>query len=471
MKSVTETFGYDSQNRLTGVWPHAMDAATTTEGVFPATDQTVAYTSFDKVSKVKQGNDSLCYTYGYDHQRIFMEEHVGITSRAKRYVGNCEYITETNGNITDTQWLTYLSGPTGVYAVVMTKSGSDQIFFVLKDNLGSWTAITDENGTVEQRLSYDPWGRRRNTTNFGYGNASHTFDRGYTLHEHYDDFDLINRNGRMYDPVVSSFLSVDQYVQSPENAQGFNRYAYCMNNPLRYIDPSGWRAGGGIVGYTPNSFSNANDPYAFVEHGCFLEPRDLGLRQLPYSDPIITWMEGNERNPGGNGGGNNGKGNPIIFVLLDYQKKYQHYLQSDLKGCKIATARAYYQYFSEEDLGEATFSTIANGLGAVDGNVTIKEYYEECGLNVEDGMSVDIIEIGENLEEGHPYSIILKGEHIQGMTDIDHVVTMIGIYKEQNEPLKVFIKDPLQKDGQYFNWIEFRQNIKDAYFITGLKNH
>lgn len=45
----------------------------------------------------------------------------------------------------------------------------------------------------------------------------------------------------MYDPVISSFLSVDRYVQQPENSQGFNRYAYCMYNPLKYVDPSGWR--------------------------------------------------------------------------------------------------------------------------------------------------------------------------------------------------------------------------------------
>ena len=52
-------------------------------------------------------------------------------------------------------------------------------------------------------------------------------------------------NGRMYDPAMSSFLSPDRYVQNPWSAQGFNRYAYCMYNPLRLTDPTGWLAGGG----------------------------------------------------------------------------------------------------------------------------------------------------------------------------------------------------------------------------------
>ena len=338
MRNLQETFTYDLQNRLTEVRlgtvqtgtsaydgygrmtaktadgqavfsnavysttakPHAMDAAETLSGVFPSQPQSISYTCFDKVSQIVQGNKSLNYTYGYDHQRIFMEEHVGNSVRTKRYVGNCEYVTETSGNTTTQKWLTYLTGPTGVYAVVVTENNANTIHYILKDNLGSWTTIASGTGTVEQRLSYDAWGNLRNPNTWtGDFIGTPMFDRGYTGHEHLYSFGLINMNGRMYDPVMSCFLSVDQYVQSPENAQGFNRYAYCMNNPLRYVDPSGWTKVNQAVGYTPNSFSNANDPYAYCRRP--LEPRDIGLRELSTSDPIITWMEGNEQRGGGSG--------------------------------------------------------------------------------------------------------------------------------------------------------------------------
>jgi len=46
-------------------------------------------------------------------------------------------------------------------------------------------------------------------------------------------------NGYVYDPVISSFLSVDNYVQCSDFLQSFNRYAYCLNNQLRYVDPDG----------------------------------------------------------------------------------------------------------------------------------------------------------------------------------------------------------------------------------------
>lgn len=46
-------------------------------------------------------------------------------------------------------------------------------------------------------------------------------------------------NARLYDPATSRFLSPDPYVQTPEQSQNFNRYSYCMNNPLKYTDKNG----------------------------------------------------------------------------------------------------------------------------------------------------------------------------------------------------------------------------------------
>ncbi len=47
-------------------------------------------------------------------------------------------------------------------------------------------------------------------------------------------------NGRVYDPQTGRFLSTDPVVQDPENMQNYNRYSYCLNDPLIYIDPSGY---------------------------------------------------------------------------------------------------------------------------------------------------------------------------------------------------------------------------------------
>ena len=80
------------------------------------------------------------------------------------------------------------------------------------------------------------------------------FSRGYTGHclsrssgKHLDQFDLINMNGRIYDPLLGRFLSADKYVQNPFGSQSYNRYSYVVNNPLKYTDPSGWKLQHDIV--------------------------------------------------------------------------------------------------------------------------------------------------------------------------------------------------------------------------------
>jgi RHS repeat-associated protein len=85
-------------------------------------------------------------------------------------------------------------------------------------------------------------GRRRNPTTWTYTSVPQPvlIDRGFTGHEHYDNFGLIDMNGRMYDPVLGRFLGVDPIVQDAGNSQNLNGYGYCLNNPLKYTDPSGF---------------------------------------------------------------------------------------------------------------------------------------------------------------------------------------------------------------------------------------
>jgi RHS repeat-associated protein len=119
--------------------------------------------------------------------------------------------------------------------------------------------VTSSTGAVLDRLSYDPWGKRRNAT----GNAAPSgawsmyavtgtgpltarvplanwrVKRGFTGHEHLDEWGLINMNGRVYHPDLGRFLSADPDVQFPQSTQGLDRYSYVQNHPLSATDPSG----------------------------------------------------------------------------------------------------------------------------------------------------------------------------------------------------------------------------------------
>jgi RHS repeat-associated protein len=109
--------------------------------------------------------------------------------------------------------------------------------------LGNITHQVNTSNTVVAEYNFDAWGRRRSADDWSStldANDLPLFaDRGFTAHEHLPWFNLINMNGRLYDPLVGRFLSPDNYVQAPGYTQSFNRYSYCLNSPLKYTDPSG----------------------------------------------------------------------------------------------------------------------------------------------------------------------------------------------------------------------------------------
>jgi RHS repeat-associated protein len=227
--------------------PHAITSAVNTANAFPIEEQIAEYTSYEQLKSLTQGALGLSITYGHHHQRIKQEHTVQKNMIRKLWAGACEYITQ-NGQTTT---LTYLSSPDGLYGLHrILPDGSENIHYLHTDHtstalstgLGSWTAVTDETGTVIDEQSYDAWGNRRNPETWrAYTStpASPLFDRGFTGHEHLDGFQLINMNGRMYDPVVSRMLAPDNFVQTPDFSQNFNRYSYALNNPLMFTDPSG----------------------------------------------------------------------------------------------------------------------------------------------------------------------------------------------------------------------------------------
>ena len=116
---------------------------------------------------------------------------------------------------------------------------------LIRDHQGSILLITVRGGAVQAEYRYDPWGGRldpETRTYYAPGEEPELmFGRGYTGHEHLPEYGLIHMNARLYDPQTGRFLSPDPYVQDPANTQSYNRYAYALNNPLRYIDPSGER--------------------------------------------------------------------------------------------------------------------------------------------------------------------------------------------------------------------------------------
>ncbi|HTY48191.1 MAG TPA: RHS repeat-associated core domain-containing protein, partial [Steroidobacteraceae bacterium] len=122
---------------------------------------------------------------------------------------------------------------------------SPTVQYVTGDHLGSTATITDKNGNLILAESFSPWGARRSPANWTVRQSAAdaallatTMRQGFTGHEHVDNLDQINMNGRMYQGA--GFMSPDPHITDPTNPQDYNRYAYVENNPLTFIDPSGF---------------------------------------------------------------------------------------------------------------------------------------------------------------------------------------------------------------------------------------
>ena len=223
------TYAYEDPQHL-----HAVTKVDNTAPLIPETRQDITYTPFNKVFSIIEGDNQLLFTYGTANQRVKTEYYDNDIQKIKYFAGNYEQEI-INGN---TRELHYIAGPMGLAAIYVKNNGTDSMYYTHTDHLGSITEITDNTGTLLQRMQYDAWGKRSFITN-NIGINNFLFDRGYTGHEHLDQFALINMNGRLYDPLLGRMLSPDNYVQNATGTQGFNRYSYAMNNPMVYVDPDG----------------------------------------------------------------------------------------------------------------------------------------------------------------------------------------------------------------------------------------
>jgi RHS repeat-associated protein len=217
--------------------PHALTSISGTPSLISSDEQTITYTDFKKVKQITEDNNVVNISYGVDDQRVksILTQPSGTLTRY--YMGN--YEEEIRGG--NTRKLHYISGGNGLAAIYVQNAGYDTLYYVHTDYQGSIIAVSLPNGTVRERYAYDPWGNRRNPTNWTQHDTrtSFTVVRGFTMHEHLDEFKLVNMGGRVYDPLTSQFLSPDPYIPNLGNSLDFNRYMYARNNPLIYVDPTG----------------------------------------------------------------------------------------------------------------------------------------------------------------------------------------------------------------------------------------
>ena len=209
---------------------------------------------------------TITYTYAADGTKLKTVHKTGSTTTTTDYCGNVVY-------------------ENGVQKLLLTEEGyvtlSDgKYHYYLKDHQGNNRVVINQSGTVEEANHYYPFGgvfaSTGNTQPYKYNGKELDAKKGLNWYDY---------GVRMYDAALGRFATVDP---SAENYFNTSLYAYCGNNPISRIDPTGadwyedkqgnlrWQEGSeALKGYTnigsSASIALGNDNYLnFYQNGGIL---------------------------------------------------------------------------------------------------------------------------------------------------------------------------------------------------------
>ena len=149
---------------------------------------------------------------------------------------SCEY----HGELGTNERVIYLYDENGIIGMDYTAYGATNSYYFRRNLLGDVTDIYNAAGTRVAGYYYDAYGNctvASDTTNYSVAHANSIRYRGYYYDE---DMKLYYLNSRYYCPEWRRFISPDSIdYLDPESVNGLNLYAYCNNDPVNYVDPSG----------------------------------------------------------------------------------------------------------------------------------------------------------------------------------------------------------------------------------------
>ena len=275
--SYTQSFGYDSLNRLTnssesgsswsqtnvydrygnrqidyggGSYNLTFSSSTnriTTSGYShdsagDLTNDTIHFYNFNAENKIIKIDSVSAYIYDGEGQRV--RKLVGENTRFVYGVGG-ELIAEfdgSNGNLRKE----YIYGGGSLITIEPTAVNSNGTRYTVSDHLGSPRVVTNSAAGVVSRHDYMPFGEELGsgvggrTTSIGFGVVDGIRQK-FTSKERDIETGLDYFGARYFANTQGRFTSTDPLLASGRtaNPQSWNRYSYVLNNPIRLIDPSG----------------------------------------------------------------------------------------------------------------------------------------------------------------------------------------------------------------------------------------
>ena len=280
--SYTQSFGYDSLNRLTTSNENGGSSWSQTNGydrygnrwidlgggnqslyfntsnnritnsgfTYDAsgnlTNDTVNNFTYDAEGHIKTINATIAY--GYDGEAKRVKKLVGENTRFVYGIGG-QLVAEFDGSSGSLK-KEYVYGGATLITIEPTAVNSNGTQYTTSDNLGSPRVITKAGAIVASRHDYLPFGEELGagvggrTTAMGFSNGGDNNRKKFTGYQRDNEAGLDYAQARYYASTQARFTSPDPLLSSGHTTdpQSWNRYTYCLNNPMTLTDPAGMEA-------------------------------------------------------------------------------------------------------------------------------------------------------------------------------------------------------------------------------------
>lgn len=187
-------------------------------------DSQYTYNSWDELSEFTIRGDT--YHYKYDAEGLRIKKITPNKTIRYHHNNSGEVIAESDENdqiIAQNIW--------GFRPLARKVNG--EYYYYICNARGDIVQLVDEDGNVVNHYRYDEWGN--------------TLEKQEQIEnpiryaaEYYDEESgLYYLRARYYEPTTGRFISKDTYEGTLTNPLTLNLYTYCLNNPIRYLDPTG----------------------------------------------------------------------------------------------------------------------------------------------------------------------------------------------------------------------------------------
>ena len=210
-------YSYDERGRQTASPDHTYtwDDATRLTGIGAVT---LGYNGLgDIITRTADGATlQYCYNYALNLTPIMATKNAS-TGQSQNY---------------------YVWGPDGSLLYMIDPTAGNKVYFYHFDHTGSTLALTDDGGSVTDAYAYTPYGKL--LAHQGENPQPFTFVGQWGIRQEGESGDLYQMRARYYDANTARFLQRDPIWPALADAQDLNPYQYAAQNPLMFIDPTGF---------------------------------------------------------------------------------------------------------------------------------------------------------------------------------------------------------------------------------------